>query len=296
MQSISVFPARLSSQPDETRRSAWDDGAFTTAYRPATDCVEGEIHSSSHLIMATLKGGARRHEFRTDCGVRYDGPDRPGTISFLPAGCMRTLRLHRVEWRWASIAFQPDLENASVLGSLGPFSASEDMFVLGVLSEFERLDALDGGLDPIWRSCMIDALLAYISKRYAAVLRVATGPTALASWQIRRVNDLIDAQMSGELRIRDLAATCGLSEGHFHRAFRATLGVTPLQHVNARRVEAAKQLLAGTTLSVGVIAFKVGFISASHFARVFRQATGVSPGDYRRTFRVRSAPPGIRSR
>jgi AraC family transcriptional regulator len=286
MQSLSVFPARLSSQPDETRRSAWDDGAFTTAYRPATDFVEGEIHSSSHLIMATLKGGAKRHEFRTDCGARYDGPDRPGTISFLPAGCKRTLRLHRVEWRWASIAFQPDPESASMLNSLGPFSASEDTFVLGVLSEFERLDALDGALDPIWRNCMIDALLAYISKRYATALPVATGPTALAPWQVRRVNDLIEAQMSGELRVRDLAASCGLSEGHFHRAFRATMGGTPLQHVNARRVEAAKHLLAGTVLSIGVIAFKVGFISASHFARVFRQATGGAPSDYRRNFRV----------
>jgi AraC family transcriptional regulator len=286
MTSLAVFPARLSSQPQETRRSVWDDGAFTTAYRPATDFVEGEIHSSSHLIMATLKGGAKRHEFRTDCGARYDGPDRPGTISFLPAGSIRTLRLHRVEWRWASIALQPDRENANLLDSLGPFSAVEDIFVLGLLSEFERLVALDGGLDPIWRSCMIDALLTYISKRYSAAPPGATGPTALASWQIKRVNDLIDAQMSGELRVRDLAESCGLSEGHFHRAFRATLGVTPLQHVNTCRVEAAKHLLAGTSLSIGVIAFKVGFISASHFARVFRQATGSSPGDYRRAFGV----------
>jgi AraC family transcriptional regulator len=287
MQSLAVFPARLSSLPEETRRSVWDKGSFTTAYRPATDLVEGEIQSSSHLIMTTLKGGAKRHQFRTDCGARYDGPDRPGTISFLPAGCSRTLRLQRVEWRWASIAFQPDPENAHVLGSLGPFGAVEDTFVLGLLSEFERLDALDGGLDPIWRSCMLEALLTYISKRYSAALSFATGPTALAPWQVKRVNDLIDAQMSGELRVRDLAATCGLSEGHFHRAFRATTGATPLQHVNARRVEAAKHLLAGTALSIAVIAFKVGFVSASHFARVFRQATGGSPGDYRRAFRVR---------
>ena len=170
---------------------------------------------------------------------------------------------------------------------MGPFNASEDLFVLGLLSEFERLDALDGGLEPIWRSCMLEALLAYMSKRYAAQLPVATGPTALAPLQIRRVNDLIDAEMSGGLRVSDLAASCGLSEGHFHRAFRATLGVTPLQHVNARRIEAARQLLAGTPLSIGVIAFKVGFISASHFARVFRQATGGAPGDYRRAFRVK---------
>ncbi len=287
MSATSTFPARLTSQPEGLRRCGWEGGAFTTAYRPPTRLVEGEIRSPSHLVMATLRGGADRHEIRTDEGHRYDGPDRPGTISFLPAGCARSLRLHGVEWRWATISLGADWDGAAVLRGLRPFSGVEDGFVQGLLAEFERLDALDGGLDSVWRDSMLAALMAYIGRRYGGASAPAPGRAALAPWQVRRVDEMIADQMSGELRIADLAAACGLSEGHFHRAFRAATGSTPLQHVNARRVDAARQWLVRTDLSVGTIAFKVGFVSASHFARIFRQATGRAPLAFRRAYKVR---------
>jgi AraC family transcriptional regulator len=282
-----LFPARLSSQPDGLRRHGWEGGAFTTAYRPATRFVEGEIASPNHLIMVTLRGGAKRHEIRTDDGHRYDGPDRPGSVSFLPAACARRLRLHSVEWRWATVAVAP-VDDCRFLTRLRPFSGVEDGFVQSMLSEFERLDALDGGLEPVWRETMVQALLAYLGRRYGGgIAPEATGAAgALPAWRLRQVDEAIEANLSGELRIADIAKLCGLSEGHFHRAFRAATGRTPLEHITARRIDRARQLLARSGLSIGVIALQVGFQSPSHFARLFQQATGKTPGDYRRAFRV----------
>ena len=159
----------------------------------------------------------------------------------------------------------------------------------GLLAEFDRLDALDGGLDPVWRETMLLALVTHLATRYARVggSTPREGAHPLPAWQLRRVKEAIAAQLSDEIRTGDLAAICGLSEGHFHRAFRGATGVTPLKYVNARRVEAAEQLLTRTSLSIGVVALKVGFLSASHFARVFREVSGRTPQEFRRNFIVR---------
>ena len=53
-------------------------------------------------------------------------------------------------------------------------------------------------------------------------------PAKLAPWQVRRVTEFVDADVGADLRIADLAALIGVSVGHFHRAFRATTGRTPL--------------------------------------------------------------------
>jgi AraC family transcriptional regulator len=92
--------------------------------------------------------------------------------------------------------------------------------------------------------------------------------------------------LSATIRVADLADLAQLSEGHFHRAFRASTGQTPLEFVHARRVAMAKQLLASSKLSVAQMAFRVGFLSPAHFSRVFRSVTGQSPSQYRRSFRL----------
>ncbi|WP_291866018.1 AraC family transcriptional regulator [Bradyrhizobium sp.] len=279
---------RLSSQPDGWRRARWASGAFETAHRPMTSIVEGRILSPHHLIMATLSGGAERHEISADGGHRYDGPDLPSTVSFLPAGCERRLRLHNVAWRWAAIALDPAKISAiacTSIEALGPLSGAEDSFVWNMLAEFERLDALEGGLDTTYCDTMSSALILYLARRYGGA-RVKDTPIKLPAWRLRRVTDFIDAHLSGAIRVADLANLAQLSEGHFHRAFRATTGQTPLEFVHVRRVTMAKQLLASNTLSVAQMALRVGFLSPAHFARVFRSVTGQSPSQYRRSFHL----------
>jgi AraC family transcriptional regulator len=278
----------LSTRPDGWRRVQWGSGAFETAHRPLTSIVEGRILSPNHLIMATLSGGADRHEIKADGGHHYDGPDLPATISFLPAGCERKLRLHNVQWRWAAIALDPRkiTDTASVsLESLGPLSGHEDAFVWNMLAEFERLAAIDGGLDATYCDSMSLALILYLARRYSGA-KIAEPSAKLPAWRLRRASEFIDANLSTTIRIADLAQLVQLSEGQFHRAFRATTGRTPLQFIHGRRVALAKQLLARSELSVAQVALRVGFLSPTHFARVFRSIAGQSPAEYLRRSRV----------
>jgi AraC family transcriptional regulator len=170
--------------------------------------------------------------------------------------------------------------------ALGPLSGSEDSFVWNMLAEFERLDALDGGLDTTYCDTMSLALILYLARRYGGAKAKDNTSAKLPAWRVRRVTEFVDAHLSATIRVGDLADLAQLSEGHFHRAFRATTGMTPLEFVHARRVAMAKQLLARSQLSVAQMALRVGFLSPAHFARVFRSMTGQSPSDYRRSFQL----------
>lgn len=272
--------------PTDTRRFEWKGGVFETARRPPTQEVEGRLCPSVPIVMATLRGGADHHEHVTDDGCRHAGADRPGTISFLPGGCGRRLRLRNVAWQWASLTLP-----ASALQELPPratvrsFSAERDDVVSGMLAELERLHAIDQHLDTTYCDAISLALVQYLSARYWRIDAAQPFSTdALPRWKLRRITEFVEANLSEPLWIGQLAALVGLSDGHFQRAFKQTTGQTPLTFITKRRLEAAKALLALSTHSVAEIAPRVGFVSQSQFTRTFKASVGVSPREYRQRY------------
>lgn len=81
--------------------------------------------------------------------------------------------------------------------------------------------------------------------------------------------------------IRETLEGLGLSYDHQARVFREAYGVTPLNYVNALRVERAKVLLRDTDLRVKQVALALGFRDVPYFDRLFRQYAGCTPTDYR---------------
>lgn len=104
----------------------------------------------------------------------------------------------------------------------------------------------------------------------------------LAPWQIKRVLEFIEDDLSRNLSIEQLAGLCSLSAFHFARAFASSIGQPPHAYVMTRRLEAAKRLLIDTNLSITEISLSIGYAEPSHFARVFRQAYQVAPAAFRR--------------
>ena len=103
---------------------------------------------------------------------------------------------------------------------------------------------------------------------------------------MRRVKEFIAANLDAQLSLSELAGLCDLSERHFHRAFNATVGLTPLGFVVQQRIERARLLLSSTNSSIASIAMAVGFANPGHFARAFSDATGMSPSGYRNRSKV----------
>lgn len=273
---------QLTNLPSDRLQATWKSGRFETARRARTSEVEGRIVSDHHLVMVTLNGGADRHVFRTDDGFRYDGRDRKGMVSFLPAGCSRDLSLRNVAWEWAAIAIDPDSERSDGrrLDALSPFLLPQDDFVYAMMSRMSELLNRDGSLDATYASAMTLAMTEHLSLR-ASPSKITPPKYALTPRQLRETEARIDAGLAGSLTIGDLSAPLGISEGHFFRAFRGSTGETPLQAISKRRMQRARQLLEDTDLDMIAIAAECGIASPGHFARQFRADCGLSPSAWR---------------
>ncbi|MDJ0734288.1 MAG: AraC family transcriptional regulator [Nostocaceae cyanobacterium] len=99
--------------------------------------------------------------------------------------------------------------------------------------------------------------------------------------QLLQVLDYMDAHLDCEIKLADLAQLVDMSQFHFGRLFKQSLGLSPYQYLLQQRVERAKQLLKQTDKSIIDIAFDCGFNSHSHLSRRFRQLTGMTPKAYR---------------
>ncbi len=95
------------------------------------------------------------------------------------------------------------------------------------------------------------------------------------------VRTYIDENYSQPLHLDQLAQKAHLSRYHFIRQFRRHFYETPRQYLINKRLMAAKELLANSTLTVTDICFEVGFESVGSFSTLFHRNVGWSPSIYR---------------
>jgi AraC family transcriptional regulator len=162
-----------------------------------------------------------------------------------------------------------------------PQSAIEDPALATLLRLIEAEVAAGCPTGRLYGESLSLALAAHLAGRYATA-PVKPQPTGgLSRHQLRRVLDYVRAHLGGDLSLPELSGVIGLSAYHFFRAFRASVGVSPHQHVIGQRIGEARRLLAARRLSIAEVALALGFADQSHFAEAFRKATGTTPGRYR---------------
>lgn len=106
----------------------------------------------------------------------------------------------------------------------------------------------------------------------------------LAPWQKRRVMELFQQHMDGEIKLATLAGECGLSVSHFARSFRRSFGTSPHRYLILQRLEIAKALLSETSSQLVEIAAHTGFADQSALTRTFASVIGISPAKWRREY------------
>jgi AraC family transcriptional regulator len=108
-------------------------------------------------------------------------------------------------------------------------------------------------------------------------------PGGLATWQARRTLAYIEANLESKMDIDDLANVVALSRSHFSRAFKHSVGLSPMEYVVVRRVERAKLMISETREPLAEVALACGFADQAHLNRRFRDIVGISPGRWRRS-------------
>ena len=83
------------------------------------------------------------------------------------------------------------------------------------------------------------------------------------------------------LQVATLAARANISSSYFFTLFKRQTGSAPMKYFTRLRMQRACQLLEGTSLSVKMIAFALGYRDFLYFSRVFKLANRVAPNNYR---------------
>lgn len=132
---------------------------------------------------------------------------------------------------------------------------------------------------PLYVESLANVLAVHLLRHHATTrppLPVYEG--GLPQRHLLQVLDYIDAHLGNEVTLAELV---DISQFHFGRLFKRSLGLSPYQYLLQQRVERAKTLLKCTDKPIVAIALECGFNSQSHLGRKFRQLTGITPKAYR---------------
>jgi AraC family transcriptional regulator len=224
--------------------------------------------------------------------VYLDGePERrgaPGKLCLLPAGHASRWRINgRI--RFVHVYFSPQtfgqlavrmLDCEPRMLELRQRIYIDDPALAALTGQLARLDWSDNHdrleANALGHEIMARLLLEHTTRPTG--IRVRGG---LAPLQRHRALDLIEARLAEPLSVGELAAELALSEYHFARMFRTSVGEAPHQWILRRRLARARELLATGTWPLDLIATAAGFSHASHLTRHFRAASGVTPHAYR---------------
>jgi transcriptional regulator GlxA family with amidase domain len=113
---------------------------------------------------------------------------------------------------------------------------------------------------------------------------VMTRPMESADGPVSDCQDWIADNYATTKPIEQMVKRSGLNTRTFSRRFRAATGLSPIEFVQAIRVEEAKQMLEADALSIEEIGASVGYEDPASFRRVFKRNVGQSPAAYRKKF------------
>ena len=102
------------------------------------------------------------------------------------------------------------------------------------------------------------------------------------------LNEYFDTQndsQSGLPTVKYLADKLNVSPNYLSDMLRTLTGQSTQQHIHDKLIEKAKEALSTTSLSVGEIAYRLGFEHPQSFHKLFKNVTNFSPLEFRNSFK-----------
>lgn len=84
--------------------------------------------------------------------------------------------------------------------------------------------------------------------------------------------------------VQYISSKLNVSANYLSDMLRTLTGQSTQQHIHNKLIEKAKEVLTTTTLSVGEIAYRLGFEYPQSFSKLFKSKTNVSPLEFRHSF------------
>jgi AraC family transcriptional activator of pobA len=166
-------------------------------------------------------------------------------------------------------------------------SEKEKLVIIGLFTNIET--ELDSAIDQISQDVLVSQieLLLNYSKRYynrQFITRKTAGSELLVRFE-SLLAEYFDSgkSVNGLPAVEDLAASLNVSAHYLSDMLRTLTGQNTQQHIHAKLIESAKELLTAGELSVAEVAYQLGFEHPQSFNRLFKSKTKLSPLDFRQS-------------
>lgn len=136
-------------------------------------------------------------------------------------------------------------------------------------------------LNRLYIGHVTNAMMTHVISTYGNSMRRGRYQPILSPRHERLAIEYMRHHVTANISVEDIAAECGISAGHFTKAFYQATGLTPHQWILHARVDMAKALLK-QELDIASVATSCGFADQSHLTRVFKKITGASPARWRK--------------
>ncbi|MDD5866639.1 AraC family transcriptional regulator [Lachnospiraceae bacterium YH-ros2228] len=195
---------------------------------------------------------------------------------------------HVDKWEFLFIDLDEFIKNEMESSRLSTDEIIRTINKRGTLKTKANHPALSNLIQSIIRECRTqplyykDAIKGYLMALTIEILRLDD-----ERLQVRKVDRFseyiktavryVNEHYSEEIRISEMASTCGLSESHFRKIFEEAMNMKPNDYINSVRIQEACKLMRKEELSMEELGLRVGYQTPSTFNRNFRKLTGKTP-------------------
>ncbi|MBN2584226.1 MAG: AraC family transcriptional regulator [Planctomycetes bacterium] len=134
------------------------------------------------------------------------------------------------------------------------------------------------------RSRLAGTMLIQVIRHHVAgsLSEKSTSVAVLRDPRLTRVLHLMQVRLDHPWSVESLAKEANMSRSAFSARFNQLVGVSPMAHLFAIRMERAREMLQSTDHGLRWIAEQVGYGSEAAFSCAYRRWAGVAPGADRR--------------
>jgi len=243
-----------------------------------------------HALIMTLSGGTDLTGAKISGAPAYEGRDRAGCVTFVPAGTERRGWYRNADMNFVMMRVDPEftrpMEFETGNFDLQPFTNRRDPLLESVLWWLSR-EMRDAGdeLPSLHAEHAAGLLMSHLTR---SIRRSRFGKSAgrLSDARLRLVCDYIEENLHSDISMPELGVLAGMSPDVFARHFKARIGMPPYRYVTERRIRRAEIFLAEENCPIADIALAVGFSSQSHFTTQFSRFSSLTPAAYRARHRA----------
>jgi AraC family transcriptional regulator len=271
---------------------SWSRGRIYGAIKHWNGAEPELLHRrGEHTFVMTLSGGTDLTGTKISGSPVYEGRDRSGCVTFVPAGAERRGWYRNADMNFFVMLVAPEFVRAMEFGLSSadwqPFTNRRDSLLESILWWLSReMRDAGPGLPSLHAEHAAGLVMCHLMRSIRRSRSEKSLSGGISDSRLRFVLDYIEENLHRDISLSEFAALAGMGTDVFSRNFKARVGMPPYRYVTERRIRRAEMLLAEEDRSIADIALAVGFSSQSHFTTQFTKFTNVTPATYRARHRI----------